>query len=149
MSRATYTFRNEWTLPGRPVELYDVLEDVASYPTWWPQVRAVAAAGEEAALVACRSFLPYTLHVELRPRVRDRDGGVLEATLAGDLVGHSRWLVEPDREGSRTRLRYHQQVSTPSTLLRGASRVARPLLEANHAWMMRGALRGLAGRTAA
>ena len=94
MSPATYTFRNEWTLPGRPVELYDVLE----------------------------------------------------ATLAGDLVGHSRWLVEP--EGSRTRLRYHQHVSTPSTLMRSASRVARPLLKANHAWMMRGALRGLAGRTA-
>lgn len=148
MSRATYTFRSEWTLPGRPVELYDVLEDVASYPAWWPQVRAVAAVGEEVALVACRSFLPYTLHVELRPRVRDRDGGVLEAALDGDLVGHSRWRLEADRERGRTRLRYDQQVSTPSSLLRRASRVARPLLEANHAWMMRGALRGLAGRTA-
>ena len=115
MSPATYTFRNEWTLPGRHAELYDVLEDVGSYPTWWPQVRAVAAVGEEVALVACRSFLPYTLHVELRPRVRDRTGGVLEASLAGDLVGHSRWVVEPDREGSRTRLRYHQ-------LLRAAPR---------------------------
>lgn len=146
MSATTYTFRSEWTLPGRPVELYDVLEDVASYPTWWPQVRAVAAVGEEAALVACRSFLPYTLHVELRPRVRDRAGGVLEAALGGDLVGHGRWQLRADPEG-RTRVRYDQTVRTSTRLLRAASRVARPALEANHAWMMRGALTGLAGRT--
>lgn len=147
MSATTYTFRSEWTLPGAPVELYDVLEDVASYPTWWPQVRAVAAVGEEAALVACRSFLPYTLHVELRPRVRDRDGGVLEATLDGDLVGHGRWRLVADTVSGRTRVRYDQSVRTTSRLLGAASRVARPLLEANHAWMMRGALTGLAGRT--
>lgn len=148
VTRATYTFRSEWTLPGRPAELYDVLEDVAAYPTWWPQVRAVAAVEEEAALVACRSLLPYTLHVELRPRVRDREGGVLEAALDGDLVGHSRWRLTPDTARGGTRLRYDQQVTTPSPLLRAASRVARPLLEANHAWMMRGALTGLVGRTA-
>lgn len=90
MSHASYTFRSEWTFPATPDVLYDVLEDVGDYPRWWPQVRAVAHLGDESALVACRSLLPYTLHVELRPQVRDRASGVLEASLHGDLVGRSR-----------------------------------------------------------
>lgn len=146
MSTATYTFRSEWTVPAPADELYDVLEDVAGYPAWWPQVRAVARLDDETALVACRSLLPYTLHVELSPRVRDRSGGVLEASLDGDLVGHSRWTL--DTSGAGTRMVYDQQVHAPSALMRRLTRVARPVLEANHGWMMRGALRGLAGRTA-
>lgn len=146
MSPATYTFRSEWTVPATVPELYDVLEDVGEYPAWWPQVRAVARLDDETALVACRSLLPYTLHVELSPRVRDREAGVLEASLDGDLVGSSRWTLTP--EGDATGVVFAQQVQAPSVLMRGLTRLARPALEANHGWMMRGALRGLAGRTA-
>ena len=133
-------------MPAGAGDLFDVLEDVADYPRWWPQVRAVARLDDETALVACRSLLPYTLHVELRPRVRDRDGGVLEAALDGDLVGRSRWSLTSAAGG--TRMVYDQEVHAPSALMRGLTRLARPALEANHGWMMRGALRGLAGRTA-
>jgi hypothetical protein len=146
VTTATYTFRSEWTVPAQTEDLYDVLEDVAGYPRWWPQVRAVARLDDEMVLVACRALLPYTLHVELSPQVRDRSAGVLEASLGGDLVGHSRWTLSPS--GAGTRMVYDQQVHTPSALMRGLTRLARPALEANHGWMMRGALRGLAGRTA-
>lgn len=146
MSAARYVFASEWTVAAGAQRVYDVLEDVASYPQWWPQVRAVARLSEDRALVACRSVLPYTLHVELVADVRDRAAGVLRGTLDGDLVGHSAWRLTATGEG--TRLRYEQEVHTPSAALRAAGRVARPLLVANHAAMMRGALRGLAGRTA-
>lgn len=147
MTRAhpTYRFRSSWTVPAAPPRVYDVLEDVAGYPDWWPQVRAVAAVGEETALVACRSLLPYTLHVELRPVVRDRGAGLLEAALAGDLVGSCTWRLATAHEG--TRLEFAQQVETPGRWLRTLTRVARPALELNHELMMRGARRGLAGRT--
>ncbi|MGZ4448021.1 MAG: SRPBCC family protein [Nocardioides sp.] len=142
----TYRFSSRWQLGADPRRVYDVLEDVAAYPQWWPQVRAVAAAGEEVALVACRSALPYTLHVELRPVVRDRDGGELTASLAGDLVGTCSWRLGTVPGG--TVLHFEQQVTTPGRGLRAMARVARPALELNHAWMMRGARRGLTGRTA-
>lgn len=145
MDPATYVFAADWTVPADAGRLYDVLEDVAGYPAWWPQVRAVARLDEDVALVACRSLLPYTLHLELRPRVQDREAGVLEAELDGDLVGRCRWALT--QRGRGTRMQFDQEVTTPSPLLRRMTRVARPLLEANHAWMMRGALRGLAGRT--
>jgi hypothetical protein len=148
MTRAepTYRFLSTWTVPARPAWVYDVLEDVGGYPAWWPQVRAVAAVGDETALVACRSVLPYTLHIELRPAVRDRTAGVLEADLSGDLVGSCAWRLRASAGG--TRLHFTQQVVTPGRWLRALTRVARPALELNHDLMMRGARRGLAGRTA-
>ena len=78
--------------------------------------------------------------------MQDRSAGLLEASLDGDLVGHSRWTLTPSAAG--TRMVYDQEVHTPSALMRGLTRLARPALEANHGWMMRGALRGLAGRSA-
>jgi hypothetical protein len=145
MPPATYSFTEDWLVPRGPEELYDVLVDVERHPTWWPQVRAVAKLDEDVALVACRSLLPYTLHLELRPVRRDREAGVLDASLDGDLVGSCSWRIAAHPEGSR--LLFEQEVTLPSACLRRASTVARPLLVANHAWMMRGALRGLGGRT--
>ena len=141
----TYSFTEDWTVPRPRSELYDVLVDVERYPTWWPQVRAVAKLDDDVALVACRSLLPYTLHLELRPVRRDREAGVLEAALRGDLVGRCSWTLSDHPNGSR--VRFAQEVRLPSRWLRLASTVARPLLVANHAWMMRGALRGLVGGT--
>jgi hypothetical protein len=142
---ATYRFTEDWLVPCQPGALYDVLVDVERYPTWWPQVRAVAKLDQDVALVACRSLLPYTLHLELRPARRDREAGVLDASLDGDLVGSCSWRITAHLEGSR--LGFEQQVTLASTRLRRAARVGRPLLVANHAWMMRGAFRGLGGST--
>lgn len=87
MAGTTYSFAEDWTVARPRGELYDVLVDVERYPTWWPQIRAVAKLDQDVALVACRSLLPYTLHLELRPVRRERDTGVLVAELNGDLVG--------------------------------------------------------------
>jgi hypothetical protein len=38
---------------------------------------------------------------------------------------------------------YEQEVVTPGAFLAAATRVARPVLVANHGWMMRGGRRGM------
>ncbi len=48
--------------------------------------------------------------------------------------------------GPGTALRYEQEVTTPGRLMTAASAVARPVLVANHTWMMRGGRRGLLSR---
>ncbi len=138
---AAYRFESRWSVPAGREDLFDVLADVGGYPTWWPQVRAVAKVDDDTAHVVARSLLPYSLDLLLTRAVEDRDTGVLEARITGQLDGWSRWTLRPAPEG--TALRYEQEVTTPGRLMTAASAVARPVLVANHAWMMRGGRRGL------
>lgn len=143
MSRTTYRFRNQWSVPLDAGRLFDVLADVAGYPSWWPQVRAVARVDDDTALVVCRSLLPYDLELALTRTVEDRGRGVLEAAIDGHLEGWSRWTLRARGEG--TDLVYEQEVHTPGALWAAAARIGRPVLVGNHAWMMRGGRRGMRG----
>ena len=135
MTARDYRFRSEWVLRGPTVgEVYDALVDVEHYPTWWRSIPAVGKLDDDTALVACRSRVPTTLHLVLRPQVRDRDAGILEAELAGDLVGWSRFTLSPHHEG--VHISYDQEVDTPGWLMTLAGKVARSLLVWNHEQMM-------------
>lgn len=142
MSATDYRFTSQWVVPASPGRTFDVLADVLGYPDWWPQVRAVARVDDSTVRVVCRSVLPYDLDLLLTRVVEDRHRGVLEASIEGPLRGWSRWTLQP-AGGAATRLDYEQEVTTSGRLLGVASRVARPVLVANHAWMMRGGRRGL------
>lgn len=129
-----YTFEHVRTLPASPGvgvrEVYDVLQDVEGYPAWWRSVTAVGRLDDDVALVACRSALPVTLHVVLSPRVEDREAGVLEASVEGDLAGWSRFDLAPTPAG--VRVLHTQQVRVARPLLSAASLLARRLLVWNH-----------------
>jgi len=139
-----YRFDSHWSLPASRDVVFEVLADVGGYPSWWPQVRAVARVDDETAHVVARSLLPYSLDMVLTRAVEDRASGVLEARIAGQLDGWSRWTLS--HAGGRTAMHYEQEVTTPGRLMTVASAVARPVLEANHAWMMRGGREGLLRR---
>jgi hypothetical protein len=144
MGLSDYRFRERWTLAAPAETVYEVLVDLPSYPHWWPQVLSVEQLDDDSAHVVCRSALPYLLRFDALRGREDRDAGVLEARLVGDLLGWSRWTVAA--AGAGTELLYEQQVSTPKTVLKRLALVARPLLLANHAWMMRGGRHGLEAR---
>ncbi len=141
---ARYRFETRWAIPSSQDDLFDVLADVGGYPTWWPQVRAVARVDEDSARVVARSLLPYSLDLTLVRAVEDRAAGVLEVRIRGRLDGWSRWTLQD--LGSDTVAHYEQEVDVRGRLLTAASSVARPVLVANHAWMMRGGRRGLLSR---
>jgi hypothetical protein len=122
--------------------VHALLLDLEHYVDWWPQVRAVASAGPDDAVVVCRSLLPYDL--ELHLHAESRDPGLLQVAIDGPIRGFARWQLTP--AGSGTRLDFDQQVDAVARAFRWASYVVRPVLAANHAWMMRGAERGLAAR---
>lgn len=138
---ARYRFESRWHVPVPRGELFDLLADVGGYPGWWPQVRAVARLDDATARVVVRSLLPYSLDLVLERAVEDREAGVLEARIRGQLDGWSRWLLHGHR--AETLVLYEQEVTTPGRLMSVASAVARPALVANHAWMMRGGRRGM------
>jgi hypothetical protein len=137
-----YVFRSTWETPAPRERVHDVLLDLEHYVDWWPQVRAVASAGPDDAVVVCRSLLPYDL--ELHLHAESRDPSLLRVGIDGPISGYAAWRLAP--VGSGTRLDFEQRVHAASRAIRWASYVAKPLLAANHSWMMRGAERGLATR---
>jgi len=144
VSITEYVFADSWATPSPRDRVHEVLLDLEHYVDWWPQVRAVASAGPDDALVVCRSLLPYDL--ELHLRAESRDPALLRVAIDGPISGYAAWRLTPT--GSGTRLDFEQRVHAASRAIRWASYVAKPLLAANHSWMMRGAERGLAERLA-
>ena len=131
----SFRFEHRWLLDASREAAYDVLVDLERYPEWWPQISAVVKLGEDHGLVLCRSLLPFTLHLELRPEVRDPENGVLQVSIEGDLQGWSRFTLTPTPAGLD--VHYEQEVETRRALL-AATRFVRRVVRANHTWMMRG-----------
>lgn len=144
MTATEHRFHESWHVDAAPNEVAAVLDDLANYPTWWPEVVAVAALGDDSARVLCRSRLPYVLDLVLTARTRSTER--LQVEVEGDLVGWVRFDLSEERGG--TRLDLHQEVRTYGWLGL-ASRAFRPVLHWNHHEMMRGCREGLAGAVGA
>jgi len=136
-----YRFRNLWSVRAPIPRVFDALVDLASYPTWWPDIRAVNRLDDDTAEVVCRSVLPYALTFRLHRAVEDSRQRRMRVDMTGDLEGYVQGVVaEHETEGAV--LAISQQVVVTKPLLRALAPVARPLFRANHALMMRRGLRG-------
>ncbi|MFF4382124.1 SRPBCC family protein [Kitasatospora sp. NPDC001547] len=140
-----YRFRDVWRLAAPAPIVYAALEDVQSYPLWWPEVREARPTGEDSGDVVLRALLPYRLVVGLVPSRRDPAAGVLEVTMRGDLNGWTRCTVTPDGpRGAGSRVLFEEDARPGRPLLRRFALPLHPLFRANHAVMMRRGQRGLA-----
>ncbi|MFF0409367.1 SRPBCC family protein [Kitasatospora sp. NPDC004745] len=142
-----YRFRGVWRLAAPAPAVYAALEDVRSYPRWWPEVLDVRPVDERSGEVVVRALLPYRLVIHLEARRRDPAAGVLEATMRGDLDGRSRFTVTAVGDG--TRVLFEEDARPGRPLLRRLALPLHPLFRANHAVMMRRGRRGLAAYLAA
>src|SRR5262245_13989338 len=141
MGDSRYEFRSTWHLSAAPNDVYAVLERLADYPLWWPQVRTVTPRGNETYELVCKSSLPYELRFTTKQTTRDPDARILEASLTGDLDGFSRWTISSAPSG--TNAVFEEKVVATKALLRRLELVARPAFKANHTKMMRDGERGL------
>ncbi len=141
MGASRYEFRSTWHLSAAPDDVYAVLERLPDYPLWWPQVRSVTPRGDNAYALVCRSSLPYELRFTTTQARRDPVDRVLEATMAGDLAGFSRWTIGVDAAGAVAT--FEEDVVANKALLRRLEPIARPVFKANHSKMMRDGERGL------
>ncbi|MFJ2862121.1 SRPBCC family protein [Kitasatospora sp. NPDC087314] len=137
-----YRFRGVWRLSAPAPAVYTALEDVQSYPLWWPEILDVRQTGEDSGELVVRALLPYRLVIGLEARRHDPVAGVLEAAMRGDLDGWSRFTVTPDGAGSR--VLFEEDTRPGKPLLRRLALPLHPLFRANHAVMMRRGRRGLA-----
>ena len=136
-----YVFQSIWHVAARRDDLMPVLNDMESYPAWWPEIREARVLGHGRFDVIARSFLPYELRFVSEAAPGEPPPGVIDARLSGDLEGTVRWTVT--EEGDGCRLVYDQEVVTHKRLLNATAPVARPAFRANHAIMMRHGQAGL------
>lgn len=147
MGAADYDFAHSLVVPAPPEEVHAVLVDLEFFGSWWPQVRAVASAGPDDALVVCRSALPYDLELHLHAERRDPD--LLRVAIDGPIAGYAQWALTPADARTApggTRLDFEQRVRAVSRSFVLASYLVKPLLRWNHHRMMRGAEQGLLRR---
>jgi carbon monoxide dehydrogenase subunit G len=142
VSASDFSFEHSTVVAAEPEQVHAVLLDLEHYGDWWPQVRAVASAGPDDALVVCRSALPYDL--ELHLHAVSRDPNVLQVDIDGPISGFARWTLSRTHNG--TRLDFEQRVRAVDRMFVLASYLAKPVLSWNHHQMMRGAERGLERR---
>ena len=137
----SYVFQSRWLVPAPADECFDILHDIEGYPKWWPEIREVHMLDDDTASLRVRSFLPYYLDFESARSRDDREAGVLEARLSGDLDGFSRWTIPETARGSM--LVFDEEVVTAKRILNVLAPVARPLFKMNHTFMMRHGEAGL------
>jgi hypothetical protein len=137
----SYVFRSEWRLPASPDDVYAVLADVETYPTWWPQVRRARRLDDVSGEVVCRSLLPYDVTFVMHRDLEDPAARVLRARMEGDLTGTSQWTITADGSGSLAV--FDEDVAVGTAMLRAAGRLLRPALRFNHDLMMRSGEKGL------
>lgn len=136
-----YRFRSLWSVRAAVPRVFDALVDLASYPVWWPDIRAVNRVDDDTAEVICRSTLPYALTFRLHRALEDPTTGRMRVDMTGDLVGYVQGVVAEHRAVGAL-LSISQRVVVTKPLLRTLAPVAHPVFRVNHALMMRRGQRG-------
>jgi hypothetical protein len=136
-----YSFRSLWSVRAATSRVFDALVDLANYPSWWPDIRAVTRVDDDTAEVTCRALLPYALTFRLHRAVEDAAAGHMRVDMTGDLEGYVQGQVAEHRRAGAL-LAISQRVVVTKPLLRRFAPVARPLFRANHAVMMYRGQRG-------
>ncbi len=136
-----YRFVSVWHVDVAPDDAFEVLSDIGDYPAWWPEIREVWRIDDDTVDVRARSLLPYDLRFTMTRARADREAGILEVEMMGDLEGFSRFTITPERAGSR--VLFEEEVNTNRRLLNRLALVARPAFSLNHTLMMRHGRAGL------
>jgi len=146
-----YHFTTVWRLTFPPDEVFALLADLGSYTAWWPGMRRIDRVDATTFETEVRSVLPFSLVFRTITTRQDRQSGVLQADLRGDLEGFSRWIIAAEHGG--TQAIFEEDVIARSRLLRVLAPIARPVFRWNHAVLMNRGERGLrsflAGRSSA
>lgn len=134
-----FTFDRSFEFSVPPDELWELLARTDEFPRWWQWLRGFdigGGAGLQPGVEAectVRGPLPYALRFVVR--VLDVvPESLVETEVTGDIEGPARLELEPTEDGTSARLSWAVRVVDPA--LRATSRVARPLMEWGHDWVV-------------
>lgn len=133
---APFHFDRTWVFPLPPERFWRVISRTGDFPRWWPWLRRLEGdglvEGREARCLV-RAPIPYSLEFTVAVEQLE-PGRLVDATVTGDLSGPARLEVAAHPDGSEVHLAWRMELRRP--LLRAAARVARPVMEWGHDWVV-------------
>jgi uncharacterized protein YndB with AHSA1/START domain len=132
--RPVITYRREYEFPVSPAELWDAIEEVDQFETWWPWLEEFRLEGDalEAGAVlhgVVAPPLPYRMRIQVELTEYERPHR-MKALIHGDLEGNASLLVRPNGAGSIVEVAW--EVEMMQRPMRMASRMAHPVLQWGH-----------------
>ncbi len=147
---ARYRFLTTWLLEAPRQVCWDVLQDVLSWPIWWPGVESVeqVAAGDLRRVgsvhrVRWRAWPVYSVEFEFLVE-RVREPALMSGRSSGELEGTGTWRLM-EAEGV-TAVIYEWDVRSTRAWMNALAPVAQPLFTRGHDRIMRQGGEGLARR---
>jgi hypothetical protein len=127
-----FTFDRSWVFDVPVERLWAAVADTSRFPEWFPWLDEADLGPLEEGSTAHFTVnppLPYKLHLRVDVR-RVVPESLVEGEVHGDVAGPARLEVAAHPAGSTARLVWSLRVCRP--MLRGAERVARPLMLWGH-----------------
>lgn len=134
------------TFDVSPERLWDVLNELDRYPTWWPWLRrfeATALAAGETWRCEVRAPLGYPVRFDVHLSAVEEARSVA-ARVDGDVVGSASIVIEAELD--RTVLRFTSELLPSARHLRLLGRMAPGLARSGHDAIVDAALRQFADR---
>lgn len=145
---ARYDFVDVWTVDAPRRVVWRMVDDVAAWPSWWPDYRLAEVVSDVRHGVGTRwhvrvkADLPYTVDFHFDVLAHEPPSYV-KTHVEGFFEGEIDWTLEEDGPQG-TRLTLHEQTETKWPLINLAARLGlRRLLEGNHSAAMRRGEEGL------
>ena len=146
---AEYRFLTAWLIDGHPIDVWNAIYEVESWPEWWHGVERVErlAPGDENGVGQAfrnrwRSVLPYTVEFDVTIRRADPPS-LIELDADGVLAGEGRWRMF---HAGAVAITYEWHVRTTRAWMNALAPVAGPVFKWNHNAIMRRGGDGLARR---
>ncbi len=108
-----YSFLTTWLLDASREAVWEVLQDVERWPSWWRGVERISVLGGDRYRVAWRSRIPYELEFDFAV-ARTDPPREMEGTATGALRGTGHWRLF-EQEGV-TAVLYEWNVETTKRL---------------------------------
>ncbi len=128
------TYRREYGFDLAPDRLWERLEEVDQFETWWPWLSEFRIEGDGlSAGSILRGVvappLPYRMRLQVELVDCDRPY-LIRAKIGGDLIGDALLQLRPEDAGSRAEVAWTVEMLQPA--MRLASRIGRPVLQWGH-----------------
>ncbi len=136
-----------WDFEESSVALWWRIAQVEDYRRWWPWLRRFDP-GEgfvAGSTWRCEVAPPLPYVVRFRLQLEEVDETGVRASVRGDIRGDAQLTITDHGSGCTARLRSHLAPAHP--LLRSVGRVARPVVEWGHDWVLDQGMRQFVAHT--